>query len=204
MTVPGVGQGLRDSVTAATLSASTVRYGTNVTVTARVNGAGSTPTGAVRVLAGDTLVGTGTLVKGRVTITVKTVDLGTAGTLPLTVRYDGDAEHRASDDELTLTVTKASSKVSVSLSPSTIKASSHAKVSVKLTASPSVPVTGEVKIEVTAGSKTYVSTTLAVGPDGRVTTTLPKLSKRTYTVRVSYAGSSSVESTSKTVTMKVR
>jgi hypothetical protein len=204
VTVPAVGQGLHDSVTVATLSASKVRYGSSVTVTARVNGAGPTPTGAVRVLSGDTLVGTGTLVDGRTTLTVKTVDLGAVGTHPLTVRYDGDAEYRASDDVVTLTVIKASSKVSVSLSPSTIKASSHAKVSLKVGASPAVPVTGKVKVYVTSAGKTYVSRTLTIGAGGRVTTTLPSLKKRTYYLRITYAGSATVEPTSRTVTLRVQ
>ena len=203
VTVPAVGQGLHDSVTVATLSASKVRYGSSVTVTARVNGAGQTPTGAIRVLSGDTLVGSGTLANGRATMTVKTTSLGSVGTHPLTVRYDGDTEYRASDDAVTLTVIKAASKVSVSLSPSRITAKSHAKVSLKMIANPVVPVTGKVRVEVRAGGRTYVSRSLAIGSGGRVTTTLPKLKKRTYSLRITYAGSASVESMSRTVTLRV-
>ncbi len=120
VTVPAVGQGLRDSVTAATLSASKVRYGTNVTVTARVNGSGATPTGAVRVLSGDTLVGTGTLGQ-------RPDDDDRQDRRP---RQGRDASRSRSattatrtiarpTTSVTLTVTKASSKVSVSTVPST-------------------------------------------------------------------------------------
>jgi hypothetical protein len=202
VTVPAVGQGLNASVTVASLSASKVRYGSSVTVTARVNGSGPTPTGVVRVLDGETLVGTGTLVDGRTTVTVKTIDLGSIGTHPLTVRYDGDAEYRASDDVVTLTVTKAGSKISLGI-PSTIRSSSNARIRVAVLASPTVPVGGRATIRVRADGKDYVRRTVTLDSSGRVTVTLPKLHARSYSLRVTYGGSPTVDPVTRTVTLWV-
>ena len=202
VTVPAVGQGLHDSVTVATLSASKVRYGSSVTVTAKVNGSGPTPTGAVRVLSGDTLVGTGTLVDGRTTMTVKTADLGGVGTHALTVRYDGDAEYRASDDAVTLTVTKASSKVSLTI-PSRITKTSQARIKVTVLASPTTPVAGRATIRVRANGKDYVRRTVTLDSSGRVTVTLPKLGARSYSLSASYTGSPTVDPVTRTVTLRV-
>ena len=202
VTVPAVGQGLHDSVTVATLSASKVRYGSSVTVTAKVNGSGPTPTGAVRVLSGDTLVGTGTLVDGRTTMTVKTADLGSVGTHALTVRYDGDAEYRASDDVVTLTVTKSSSKVSLTIPPRITK-TSQARVKVAVLASPTTPVAGRATIRVRANGKDYVRRTVTLDAMGSATVTLPKLGVRSYTLSVSYAGSPTVDPVTRTVTLRV-
>lgn len=202
VTVPAAGQGLRDSVTVASLSATKVRYGSSVTVAARVNGSGPTPTGAVRVLAGETLVGTGTLVDGRTTITVKTSALGSVGTHPLTVRYDGDAEYRASDDDVTLTVIKAASKVSLSI-PSRIKPTTRAAIKVAVLASPTTPVAGRATIRVRANGKDYVRRIVTLDSSGRVTVTLPRLKARSYSLSVAYAGSPTVDPVTRTVTLRV-
>ncbi|KRC66011.1 hypothetical protein ASE12_15365 [Aeromicrobium sp. Root236] len=202
VTVPAVGQGLHDSVTVATLSASKVRYGSNVTVTARVNGAGPTPTGQVRVLDGDTLVGTGTLAGGRATVTVSTKDLGAVGVNELTVRYDGDAEYRASDDTVTLTVIKAAGKVSLSI-PSKIKPSSRATIKVTVLATPATPVSGRATIRVRAGGKYYVQRTVTLDAKGKATVTLPRLGARSYAMSVAYAGSPTVDAVVRTVTLRV-
>ncbi len=202
VTVPAVGQGLHDSVTVATLSATKARYGSSVTVTAKVNGSGPTPTGAVRVLSGDTLVGSGALVDGRTTMTVNTADLGSVGTHELTVRYDGDAEYRASDDVVTLTVTKASSKVSLTI-PSRITRTSQAKIKVAVLASPTTPVAGRATIRVRSDGKVYVRRTVTLDSTGRATVTLPRLGARSYSLSVSYTGSPTVDPVTRTVTLRV-
>ena len=202
VTVPAVGQGLNDSVTVASLSVSKVRYGSTVSVTAKVNGSGPTPGGAVRVLAGETLVGTGTLVDGRTTIAVKTADLGSVGTHALTVRYDGDAEYRASDDVVTLTVTKASSKTSLGI-PSRITPASQARIKVAVSASPTTPVSGRVTVRVRADGKDYLRRAYTLDSSGRVTVTLPKLKARTYSLTVWYSGSPTVSHMNRTVSLRV-
>lgn len=202
VTVPAVGQGLRDSVTVASLSAAKVRYGSSVTITTRVNGSGPVPTGAVRVLAGETLVGAGTLVDGRTTVTIRTAALGSVGTHPLTVRYDGDAEYRASDDVVTLTVIKAASKVSLAI-PSRVTASSRARIRVAVLASPATPVAGRATIRVRAGGKDHVRRTVTLDSRGRVYVTLPRLKARSYSLSVSYAGSPTVDRVTRTVTLRV-
>lgn len=202
VTVPAAGQGLHASVTAASLSATKVRYGSSVTVSARVNGSGATPTGVVRVLAGETLVGTGTLVDGRTTMTVKTSALGSVGAHPLTVRYDGDAEYRASDDVVTLTVTKASSKVALSI-PSRITSTTRAAIKMTVVASPTTPVAGRATIRVRANGKDYYRRTVTLDSRGRATVTLPRLKARSYSFSVAYAGSPTVDPVTRAVTLRV-
>ncbi len=198
VTVPGPGQGLRESVTVATLSATKVKMGSSVTVTARVNGSGATPTGAVRVLAGDTLVGSGTLVGGRTTMTVKTIDLGKAGTHALTVRYDGDAEHRSSDDVATLTVTKASSRTDGWVSDTSVKSGTKVTLRATVTAAGVVP-DGKVYIYY-RGSKIRTLTL----SDGKASTTFHPAKKGTQTFTFSYQGSSGVSSSKDVVKVRVR
>lgn len=110
LTVPGAGQQLaRTSVAAA--AAPTARHGATVPVVVRVAGAAG-PTGVVRVLAGERLVGSGTLVDGRVRLRVDTADIG-VGAHSLRVLYDGSATHAPSATTLGLRVERARSRTVV-------------------------------------------------------------------------------------------
>jgi len=106
LAVPRGAGDLPATKTTATLSKSSVRLGAAVSVTVAVTGGTRTPTGVVRVLSGGDLeVGRGQLVDGRVTISIDTRTLG-VGTWPLTLGYDGDANHAGSQTGVQLRITK--------------------------------------------------------------------------------------------------
>ncbi|MFE9747189.1 OmpL47-type beta-barrel domain-containing protein [Saccharothrix saharensis] len=97
---------LDPSATTATLSRDSVKPGGAVVAKVEVRGGPFTPTGNVRILSGDDLeVGRGTLVNGRASVSVDTAALGT-GRWPLTVVYDGDANHVQSSTTVVLKVNK--------------------------------------------------------------------------------------------------
>lgn len=113
--VPAVGADLEPTSVVGGLAADSVRFGTAVAVTARVNSAEGVPTGIVRLLSGGTLLAAGQLSDGRLRMVIDSADLGRVGTHALVLRYDGDDEHAAGEDHLSLTVTKAVSRTSVSV-----------------------------------------------------------------------------------------
>jgi len=194
LSLPSTGVQLAASVTAAT--ASSVVYGRSATVVVRVSGAGGVPTGTVRVLEGGTLVASGKLAKGRATLTLTRP---TAGTHRLTVVYGGDTRFRGSSDSVAAKVTKASAKVKASAA--SVKASKKAVVKVSVTASKVTP-TGKVTVKVTRGGWTYAAKTAPLR-SGKAQVTLPRLTKGSYKVTVSYAGTANIRSAKATTTLVV-
>jgi hypothetical protein len=109
LVVPAVGADLLASAVVAVADSDKVALGGAVTVTARVNGTGGTPTGIVRVSSGGTVLAAAQLSDGRVRVVVDTAALG-VGKHTLVVRYDGDGTYAPSEETLTLTVTKVRGK----------------------------------------------------------------------------------------------
>ncbi len=105
LVVPAAGASLAPSATVATAPAK-VASGTALPVTVRVTGSSGVPTGDVRVLLGNQLLGSATLAGGRVTVSADTAGLA-AGRYDLTVRYEGDERFRSSADTVPVQVTKA-------------------------------------------------------------------------------------------------
>ncbi len=96
---------LRESTTTATADPAQVTVGRGSNVTVTVAAAGAAPTGEVRLKAGDTVLGTGTLQDGEVTI--PTGAFGSAGTKALTAEYAGDATTRPSSGSVEIRVRAA-------------------------------------------------------------------------------------------------
>jgi len=93
------------AATTTTATAPTsVKFRANFKVATKVTAVGATPTGTVKVFMGTTLLGKGTLVGGKVTITV-TRDIA-VGKHTLVVKYLGSANFGASQKKLVLTVTR--------------------------------------------------------------------------------------------------
>ncbi len=197
--VPKAGVTLTPTTTKGTLSPSTVAYGATRTVAVVVAGAGGTPTGTVRVLDGTRLVGTGTLVRGKVTVTVRT-DLK-VGTHRLTLSYGGDARFAGSTSTVTLVVTKAPSRTTVTAP--TVKPTTAPVLTAKVTATGVRP-TGTVTFTVTRGGTVVATRTASLTSSGTAKVTLPKLAAGSYAVKASYAGTSSVTSSVGTATLVVR
>ncbi|GAA3869685.1 Ig-like domain repeat protein [Streptomyces lannensis] len=173
------------STTKAT--AAKTAYGKTPKVAVTVTGThGTVASGKVTLKDGSTTVGTGTLDRsGKVTIGLSN-HLKVA-THTLTVSYGGSSKLNMSSTTVKLTITKATPSVSTS-APKTVSHNSRAKVTVKVTATGTTP-TGTVRIY--AGSHVIATGTLK---SGKVTLTLPKLSRGNHTMHAYYTGSSTVNS----------
>lgn len=193
--------------TAVVGTATQVTYGKTGSVSVRVLGTKSVPTGTVRVQANGVLLGSGTLKNGRVSVSVAARSLP-VGTHQVTVSYSGDTANRPGQDTLAIKVVKATSKAKVSAkvvrSGSATKARS---VRATVTVRSSTAISGKVRVRV-VNSKGKTLATKAVKVSGsstaKVRITLPKkLSPGKYKVTAQYLGSATVSS-SKTVTTSVR
>ncbi|MEU1159503.1 Ig-like domain repeat protein [Streptomyces sp. NPDC005921] len=174
----------KSTTTAAT---ATTAYGKTPKVAVTVAGSHSvTASGKVTVKEGSTTLGTGTLSStGKVTISLSN-HLKVA-THSLTVSYGGSSKLNSSSTTVSLKVTKASAAVSTS-APTSVSHTAKAKVTVKVTATGTVP-GGTVRIY--QGTKVIATGTLS---SGKVTITLPKLAKGKHTLHAFYVGSSTVNS----------
>ncbi|MBK7819832.1 MAG: Ig-like domain repeat protein [Tessaracoccus sp.] len=178
------------------------------TMTVKVAAAGApsgyAPTGTVTVYDGSKKVGTASVkASDKGTVKVKLPKLS-AKTHTIKVTYAGNADVSSSSAEAKVTVAKASSKTSVKLSKSTIKASQRATATVKLTVSGApkgYAPTGTVTIK--DGSKKIAAVKVKASDKGTVKVKLPKLSAKTHTIEVSYAGSAEVAKSSTSAKLKV-
>ncbi|MHC3470126.1 Ig-like domain repeat protein [Streptomyces sp. 7R007] len=176
----------RSTTTATT---STTAYGKTPKVAVTVAGShGVAPTGKVTVKEGSTVLGTGTL-DGSGKVTVALPNHLKVATHALTVSYPGTSKLYASSTSLSLKITKATPTVTTT-APASVSHTAHAKVTVKVTATGTTP-GGTVKIY--EGTKLLATGTLS---GGKVTLTLPKLSKGKHVLHASYAGSSTVNAKS--------
>ncbi|MFC3578437.1 Ig-like domain repeat protein [Streptomyces yaanensis] len=175
------------STTKATTA--TTAYGRTPKVAVTVTDAhGVVPSGKVTVKEGSTTLGTGTLdASGKVTIGLSN-HLKVA-THSLAVSYGGSGKLNASSTTVSLKITKATPSIATT-APSTVSHTSRAKVTAKVTATGTTP-TGTVKIY--EGSRVIATGTLN---GGKVTITLPKLSRGRHTLHAYYAGSSTVSAKS--------
>ncbi len=186
--VPAAGGDLAATVTAALPVDSDVRLGSSARIAVRVTGGAGTPTGAVSVRSGTSVLATARLTSGRATLSVPVKALG-VGTHALTVGYAGDATHAASQDRVTLRVLKATSTTTASARPVRVTTRQQAVVSVRVGSA--VTATGSVRVEVRLGSRVVATRTVRLaGERGRVT--LPRLAAGRYRVTATYTGSASV------------
>ncbi|GAB7103216.1 hypothetical protein JCM4814A_15300 [Streptomyces phaeofaciens JCM 4814] len=173
------------STTRATTATTAYGKAPKVAVTVTVTH-GVVPGGKVTVKEGSTTLGTGTLAStGKVTVSLSN-HLKVA-THSLTVSYGGSSKLNSSSEKLSLKITKATPSVATS-APASVAHTSRAKVTVKVTATGTTP-GGTVRVY--EGSRVIATGTLSAG---KVTVTLPKLSKGRHTLHAFYAGSTTVNS----------
>ncbi len=171
------------------------------TVTVRASGASPSGTVTVTVKRGTTTVKTltGRLSGGKVSVTLPT--LSKPGTYTVTARYAGSSTVRASSASTTVTVKRATSTSLTA--PRTVTTKANAVTTVTVTGTPSATVTGKVTVRVYRDG-TQVAVRSATLSRSSAKVTLPKLAAGTYTVRATYAGTSTAAaSTSRAVTVKV-
>ena len=202
LTVPDHAESLVATTTTVVAMTDAVRYGTSGSLTVRVGGNGSAPTGLVRIISGDSLLGSAELANGRATIELSKTAAVKAH--DLVVLYSGDADYAASEASAAYSVSKVTSKAKITLSKSTIKATSRAKATIKITGSNGITAVGKVTVRVTYLGKTLKKSTAALSSTGVAKVTLPKLKARTYKVTVSFAGSSTVGASSAKAVLKVK
>lgn len=192
-----------DSTTKVTVPAVRAFYGAPGTATVTVTGEGGTPTGEVVLTSGDLEVGRGTLVDGTVTVTLP-ADLP-AGTHTLTASYGADGTFRSSSAQVRLTVARATSTVSGSVSPNPVKPSVAAKATLQVTSSTGIVPTGDVVLTIKRNNVVVGTRTGTVDATGAVVVTLPKLAEvGTYTVQAAYQGSTGVATSAATFNLTVR
>lgn len=178
----------RASTLTAKLQSATVTTSTTPVVYVKVAAAGTTPTGTVTVQygAGTKVVELTAAAQGY--LQVKLPLLAT-GSYPVSVAYSGNELVAASSTSLgTLTVKRTTPVVTAKLYDSLILRTQAPKVLVTVSAPPLTGPTGSIRV--TYGSRTTV-VALPASAKGKVTVTLPKLPKGTYTVKASFVSSDS-------------
>ena len=164
--------------------------------------------GLVTVLADGRPVGIGSVANGSGTVTIPGL-LG-VGTRTITASYAGDATTKPSTSApVSLTVAKATSKVSFRLSPSKARAG---RTRVKVRAVVSVPgtsVKASGRVQVLVNGLVVRRATVSTSRNGKLTITLPKfknrMSGKTVKVSVKFAGSSTLKAATSTKrTLRIR
>ncbi|WP_446042230.1 Ig-like domain repeat protein [Streptomyces sp. SID1121] len=168
------------SKTAAT--AAKVAYGVTPKVAVTITDTHAvSPTGKVTVSEGTKVLGTGTVVNGKVSVAVS--NRLSVATHTLSVAYAGSSTLSASSASVKLTVAKTTPTVTVS-HPTTVSHTAKAKVTATVKATGIVP-TG--KVEIREGTKVLATGTLK---DGKVVVTLPVLRAGKHTLHARYTGTS--------------
>lgn len=198
-----------------TLDLSPVPSKTNLTLAKTKTTFGAANTASIRVRAGDKPVSA----KAVITVDGKrlqTLQVGasgiatfslptklTAGKHTVQATITPAAGVAASKASATVTVAKASSKTSVSL-PKSVKKSKQATATIRISGKglPKgyVP-TG--KVTIYDGKKKLKTVTLATSSKGTVKVKLPKLTAKTHTIKVSYAGNANLKSSTTSKKLKV-
>jgi hypothetical protein len=177
--------------TSISLSAATVTYGheqaehVSVTVTSQHG----VPGGKVTVKSGTATVCTITLASGKGSCTLTATKLP-AGTQHLTASYGGSAAFAGSVSAAkTLTVAKASTKTTLSLSAATVTFGHEQAEHLTVTVAPQFSGTPGGKVTIKTGTITVCTITLASGK-GKCTLTARQLSRGTHTLIAAYPASS--------------
>lgn len=172
LVVPPAGSELAATTVVAVTDRDMVRFGTAVPVSVRVKGGSSTATGTVRVLAGGRQLAAGSLADGRARLVVDSAVLGTLGRHVLTVRYDGDAAHRADEDILRVTLSRATTTTRLSVAKRV--------ATVRVTADPPAQLPTSVRVVLSRSGKTMESRTVTLARTGVATWRLPKTGKGSW------------------------
>jgi predicted amidohydrolase len=178
----------------------TVGRGSLVATVKATDEHGDAATGDVRLMAGNTTLGTATLKGGSASFTVASTKLA-AGRQTLSASYLGDDDFVAASVRSVITVAKATSRLKVK-APQSMKATAKPKVRVTASAS---GITPSGRVTFTVGGKSVKGSLR----DGVATVRLPKLkakyAKRSQvTVSVKYAGNAKVAKASATFKVKIR
>lgn len=152
--------------------------------------------GTVELVKGETVLSTATVADGRATLVLEAKSLE-PGSYDLALRYGGDAGHKPSSSTVEVVVDKVvpTMEITASRTPG-----NQARVTVRLTASDDVPVTGEVRVTI-EGGETLTSTI----SDGRAVFDLARAPKGgELTLTSAYLGSDLAEKATTKVTIRLQ
>ncbi|MCW2832783.1 MAG: yhcR [Nocardioides sp.] len=192
--VPFTAQAPLSVATTVSGAADPIVHGTDGTVTVTVTP--STATGTVRLLDGDTLLGTGTLNGGAASITVGGTALS-VGSHDLTLNYLGATGFDPSTGTVTVTVVRAPSAVTGTSDPITY--GQPGAVAVSVTSSGGTP-TGDVELR---DGATVVGTVTLTDGAGTIMVPAKALTVGEHTLTLAYLGATSFEPDTGTVTVTV-
>lgn len=199
LAVPPAGQEPAPTTVVGVLDRDAVRYGKAVGVSVRVNSAVGTPTGIVRLMSGGTLLAAGQLVDGRLRMVLDSTDLGGVGVHTLVLRYDGDDVHAAGEDRLSLTVSKAVSRTTVS-----VRAGYPPVALVRVTTDPDDQAPRRVKATLLRGDRVIRSAWLTLNETGLARWRLTGLSSGRWRIRAVTPGSTTLTRSAGEVGFTVR
>lgn len=177
----------------------TVEYGLAASVPVTVTGSDTTATGTVQLLDGTTVVATATLgADGKATLVVPARTYPPGGRT-LRAVYSGDARNDPAESSVGLTVTQAGSAVSAVVLTKKPKVGKKVRLQATVTGEHGVAATGQVTFIVKGGTAYTVDLV-----NGVATVKLDKFAKGgRRSVEVQYLGSTFLEPSTTTVTVKV-
>ncbi len=172
--------------TSVTSTVTDAPYGTASTVAVTVSGpAGHVPTGTVTVTAGGSTQSVRIDGQGRGSVSLPSTLAPKS--YAVTAVYAGSIDLIASSGFGRVTVAKGVTKTPVFAAKGTVKAKKNGKASINVsTPSGLAKATGKVRVQLKKGSSTKTVTVALTG--GRATAKLPKLTKGTWSVKVTYLG----------------
>lgn len=190
------------SATAISVPAAGVIYGAPGSLTVTVSGAGGVPTGDVVLSANGAEIGRATLAGGSAAVPLtSTLPVGTH---VITGKYLADQVFKTSTGTARLTVTKAGSVVTASVSPNPVKPAIAAKVTINAETSTGLPGSGAVTVHVQRNLSTVASLTGTLDASGNLVVTLPKLSVGSYKITVTNLATASTTAGSTRIALSVQ
>lgn len=188
LVVPAAGEDLSPTAVVAVAPSDTVRFGTDLPIVVRVSTPDGVATGSVRAIAGGQVLASANLADGRASIVVDTGRLSRLGRHTIVLRYDGDATHRAGEDQVELTLTRARSTTALSVSAPD-RTGRGAVASARVATSPSGVAVGRLTLVLRRGGAVVRRTTVTVPASGRVSWRLPRLADGRWSVQAVVATS---------------
>ncbi len=195
--LPAAGARLAATATAAVPVADPVGLGGTARFAVTVTSQGATPTGTVALVDQGGTLATTTLVEGRAVLSVPATELG-VGTHTLTVRYGGDAARAASQDTVSVRVTRARSTTRTTVRE---RPAASPRAVLDLRVSSAVEARGTVRVAVRHDGR-VVTRTVALR-DGRARVVLRGLTPGRHRITATYAGSASVAPSSDHTVVRV-
>lgn len=190
------------TTTAIKFSKSKVAYNSAATATVTVTASGATPTGKVSfALSGKTY--SANLANGKATVKLSTAAKAGKHSVKATYTSSDATQFAGSSGSTTLTVAKATPKVSAKLAKSKVKVGKKATVKVAVTVPGSLKAkASKLKVTVYDGKKKIKTATL--NSSGKANVKLPKLKKGTHKIKVKVTGNGNLNAkTSATKKLKV-